>query len=291
VEVDPMNEITLRDGRQLAWHEFGDVAGAPCLFFPGSSSSGIAGAGLDASARAAGIRLLAIDRAGLGHSSPAPERSLAAVPDDVRELLDQLRMDRVGLVGHSAGGPTVLAVAHRLPERVTAAVIGAGSGPYSEEWFRAEADIPRMTRAFYGLARRRPRIFGAMLRMGTPRSAKAIDRMLGMISRGDSPDAVFARAHPAETRSAMEAVADGFRQGSAGPTDDARLICMPWGFAVEEVPVRVEWWHGQQDRTVSPAAGRAVTSRLPDAATHLVPGGHSALFEQADQIWAPLVGT
>ncbi|WP_422936374.1 alpha/beta fold hydrolase [Sinomonas sp. P47F7] len=283
-----MNKITLQDGRILAWHEFGEAAGQPCLFFPGSSSSGLAGRGLDASAKAAGIRLLAIDRPGLGHSDPAPTRTLADVPDDIRELLDEQGIQRVGVLAHSAGGATALALNYRLPERVTATVIGAGSGPYSEEWFRAEAEIPGMSRAFYGLALRAPRVFGAVLQSSTPRTAKAIDRTLGLIARGDSPDSVYARTHPDETRAALEAVADGFRQGSRGPTDDARLICRPWGFRVEDVTGHVEWWHGEQDANVRPAAGRAITSRLPDVTAHFVDGGHFALLDGSHPIWDAL---
>lgn len=283
-----MNEMTLRDGRTLAWHDFGDAAGRPVLFFPGSSSSGLAGRGVDASARAAGIRLLSIDRAGLGHSDPAPARLLVDVPDDIAELLDRQGLDRVGVLGHSAGGATALAVTYRLPDRVTTTVIGAGSGPYAEEWFRAEAEIPGMSRTFYGLARHAPRIFGAVLRSSTPRTAKSIDRTLGMISRGESPDAVYARTHPDETRAALEAVADGFRQGSHGPTEDARLVCLPWGFRVEDVHGHVEWWHGLQDGNVRPAAGRAITSRLPDVTAHFVDGGHYALLDGTHPIWESL---
>lgn len=285
------SQIVLSDGRLLAWHEFGDGAGLPCLFFPGSSSSGLAGRGLDISAKAAGIRLLAIDRPGLGHSDPAPARRLSEVPDDIVELLDQLDLDRVGVLGHSAGGATALAVTYRLPERVTATVVGAGSGPYSEEWFRAEAEIPSQSRAFYGLALRAPWIFGAVLRGSTPRTAKAIELTLGLISRGESPDAVYARTHPDDTRAALEAVADGFRLGSRGPTDDARLICLPWGFRVQDVAGHVHWWHGAQDANVRPAAGHAITSRLPNVTTHVVTGGHYALFDDTHPIWDPLQQT
>lgn len=283
-----MSAVTLQDGRVLAWYEFGDADGVPCLFFPGSSSSGLAGSGLHASAKASGVRLLAVDRPGLGHSDPAQARRLADVPQDIRELLDALGIERVGVLAHSAGGATALAVTHLLRDRVTATVIGAGSGPYSEEWFRAEAEISGMSRAFYGLALRAPGVFGAVLRSSTPRTAKAIDRTLAMISRGGSPDAMYARRHPAETRAALEAVADGFRQGSRGPTDDARLICLPWGFRVEDVTGHVEWWHGEQDRNVRPAAGRAIIARLPDVTAHFVDGGHYALFDGTHPIWDAL---
>jgi pimeloyl-ACP methyl ester carboxylesterase len=281
-------QIVLTGGRRLGWYEFGDGSGAPCLFLPGSSSSGIAGRALDAPATAAGIRLISIDRPGLGRSDRAPARRLVDWPDDIAELLDQVSIDRAGVLGHSAGGAFALAVADRLADRVSATIVCAGSGPYSERWFRDEAHQTPMSRVFYGLALHAPRLFGAVLSSGTPRTAKGIDRTVGLMSRGTSPDVVFARTHPEETRASLEAVADGFRQGREGPTDDARLICSPWGFELEDVHASVEWWHGAQDGTVKPEAGEAITSRLPHATMHLVDGGHTLLFERAQEILQPV---
>jgi pimeloyl-ACP methyl ester carboxylesterase len=286
-DVTP-RQIVLEDRRRLSWYEFGDASGAPCIFLPGSSSSGIAGRALDTAATAAGIRLISIDRPGLGHSDRAPVRRLVDWPDDVAALLDQEGIDRVGVLGHSAGGAFALAVADRLGDRVSATVVCAGSGPYSERWFRDEAHQTPTSRVFYGLALHAPRLFGAVLSAGTPRTAKGIDRTVSLMSRGTSPDGAFARTHPEETRAAMEAVADGFRQGHEGPTDDARLICSPWGFELEDVHAPVEWWHGEQDGTVKPEAGRAITARLPHATMHLVEGGHTLLFERPQEILEPV---
>jgi pimeloyl-ACP methyl ester carboxylesterase len=273
-------QTVLTDGRTLAWHEFGDPDGRPVLFLPGSSSSGLAGRALDDAARDAGIRLIALDRPGLGRSDLAPARRLADWPADVAELLDGLHLDRVALLGHSAGGAFALAVAHELPERVSATVVCAGSGPYSEGWFRDAAEMSRTSRFYYGLALRAPRMFGAIMQSGTPRTAAGIDRTLALIARGASPDAEFARTNPDRMRAALEATADGFRHGPAGTTTEARMICSPWGFAVADVRTPVDWWHGEQDANVKPAAGRAMVARLPHAAPHFVPGGHSLLFAQ-----------
>jgi pimeloyl-ACP methyl ester carboxylesterase len=128
------------------------------------------------------------------------------------------------------------------------------------------------------------------MQSSTPRTATAIDRTLGLISRGASADAAFARTHADATRTALAAVADGFRQGSRGPTDDARLVCRPWGFRPEDVQAPIEWWHGEQDGNVRPAAGRAVVARLPHVTGHFVDGGHYLLFAEPGTILAPLVG-
>lgn len=280
--------IVLADGRTLSRYEFGDPDGSPVLFLPGSASSGLAGRALDAAAQDAGIRLISLDRPGLGHSDRAGGRKLVDWPDDVAQLLDSLDLEGVALLGHSAGGAFALAVAHRLRFSVTATVIFAGSGPYAEDWFRSAAHMSRTSRTYYSLAARSPRMFGAMLKSGTPTSANGVERTLSLISRGSSPDAEYARTNPDETRAALEATVDGLRQGVDGATDEARMISGAWGFAVEDVTAHIEWWHGEQDSNVNPAAGRAMVERLPDATGHFVPGGHSLLFAQAPEVLASL---
>ncbi|MEV6867446.1 alpha/beta hydrolase [Streptosporangium subroseum] len=280
--------MTLDDGRTLSWYEYGDPTGRPCLFLPGVGTSGRAGITLDAAATADGIRLLSVNRPGLGHSDPAPARRVADWAGDVEQWADHLGLDRFGLIGHSAGAAYALAVAHRLPDRVHGTMVGAGSPPYSEEWTRADGMMSRVSRLYYGLALRAPRLFGALYHLSTPRSVKAVDRLMALATRGTSPDAQFARAYPDETRASLEALADGCRQGSAGPTQDIVLLCRPWGFDLLDVTGPVEWWHGEQDGNVSPRSGREMTSRLPQVTTHFVDGGHYVLFAHAREVMAAL---
>jgi pimeloyl-ACP methyl ester carboxylesterase len=167
-------------------------------------------------------------------------------------------------------------------------VIGAGSAPYSEEWTRADGMMSRVSRLYYGLALRAPRLFGALYLLSTPRSDKAVDRLMAMITRGKSADAQFAREHPDQTRASLEALVDGCRQGAAGPTGDVVALCRPWGFDLREVTGLVEWWHGEHDGNVSPGAGREITSRLPHVTTHFVDGGHYVLFAHADEVMTTL---
>ncbi|MGW4123197.1 alpha/beta fold hydrolase [Nocardia sp. NPDC004711] len=280
--------MVLADGRNLSWYEHGDRSGSPCVFLPGSATSGHAGVALDAVATAGGIRMISVDRPGLGHSDPAPRRRLIDWAGDVEQLVDHLALERFGLLGHSAGGAYALAVASRFPDRVTCTVVGAGSPPYSEDWTRAEGVVSRMSRFYNGMAVHTPRLYGALSALSAPRSAEAVDRLMALVARGSSPDAEFARKYPDQTRAAMEALGDGYRQGSAGPTDDLAMLCRPWGFDLGEVTGPVEWWHGEQDTTVSPRSGREITSRLPHATTHFVDGGHYAMFANATQAMIPL---
>ncbi|MEE2664919.1 MAG: alpha/beta hydrolase [Myxococcota bacterium] len=75
-------------------------------------------------------RVLALDSRGHGDSEPDPEYRYhnAAIGRDVEAVVDQLKLERVALVGHSQGGHACLRFAGRHPERTSRLVL-ADAGP------------------------------------------------------------------------------------------------------------------------------------------------------------------
>jgi pimeloyl-ACP methyl ester carboxylesterase len=72
---------------------------------------------------ALGLRLLAIDRPGLGQSDPHPNKTLSSWVDDVRELIHIRNLHPVLTVGFSQGAPFAFALAEaRLVEAVASQV-------------------------------------------------------------------------------------------------------------------------------------------------------------------------
>lgn len=67
-------------------------------------------------------RVLTVDLPGHGQSDPAPEYSMDAFADAVSEVMTEAKVKRATLVGHSMGGPILLAFARRHSEQVTALV-------------------------------------------------------------------------------------------------------------------------------------------------------------------------
>ena len=64
----PESNITLRDGRQMAYAEYGDPQGKPIFFFHGTPGSRLFHHPDASLAASAGARMIAVDRAGFGRS-------------------------------------------------------------------------------------------------------------------------------------------------------------------------------------------------------------------------------
>jgi pimeloyl-ACP methyl ester carboxylesterase len=86
--------MELVDGRELAWIEYGVQEGAPPFGFHGSPGTCHHFAGLAEVAARKGVRLIAPDRPGYGHSTYHPARSYESWARDVGQLADHLGIDR-----------------------------------------------------------------------------------------------------------------------------------------------------------------------------------------------------
>src|SRR5205807_9443897 len=127
--------MNLPDGRELAWLESGKPRGTPVFMFHGTPGSRLQVSFDEKAISASGVRFIAPDRPGYGHSSFHPGRTLADWASDVAALADHLKIERFAVAGVSGGGPHAAACAALLPERVTAVGIVSGVGPLSEPGF------------------------------------------------------------------------------------------------------------------------------------------------------------
>ena len=120
----------LPDGRELAWLELGDAKDPAVFVFHGSPGSRLQVSFDGGAVEAARVRSIAVDRPGYGHSSFQRDRRLADWASDISRLADHLHLDRFSVVGISGGGPHAAACARFLPDRVRAAGIVSGVGPW-----------------------------------------------------------------------------------------------------------------------------------------------------------------
>ena len=226
METAPHNDdlIALPDARSLAYAEFGNPDGRPVLFFHGTPGYRLNPWTTDAELRSLGVRLIALDRPGVGRSTPRPDRRLLDWPEDVQVLADALALERFAVVGFSNGGPHAAACAYKLRSRVSGTALVAPMPPLHEPRALRELGAPGW---YYPLARRAPwilRAFFAGLAALARRNPARAERIL--LSGMSEPDRrLFARPE-FEGRFG----ADLAGAGSRGVVDDERLMPLPWGF-------------------------------------------------------------
>ena len=73
--------------------------------------------------------------------------------------------------------------------------------------------------------------------------------------------------------------ARAIKQGVEGYVDGIRVNRMSWPFALQDISVPVQVWHGEDDLIVPSPIGNYLASELPNAELHPVRGGgHFFLF-------------
>jgi len=108
--------VPLADGRSVAVDDVGDPDGAPVLYLHGTPDSRLS----RHPSAVPGVRLLAVDRPGIGRSTSHPGRTLGSVADDLAAVLDALGVERAAVLAWSAGAPFGAALAARHPDHVGA---------------------------------------------------------------------------------------------------------------------------------------------------------------------------
>ncbi len=118
----PMSDPTmrLRDGRTLGVALVGQTDGLPIFHFHGRGVSRLEVLQVATSASTLGVRLIGLDRPGIGRSDPKAGHRILDWPDDVVEVADQLGIEQFAVEGVSAGSAYAMACAYKIPHRLTA---------------------------------------------------------------------------------------------------------------------------------------------------------------------------
>lgn len=279
METTAPSTIRLADGRTLAYAEYGDPDGRPVVAFHGVPGSRLLWSAFDDLAADRGIRLVAPERPGFGHSSFQPGRRLLDWPDDVTALTDHLGIDRFGVTGLSGGGPHAVACVAAIPERLHGVAVASTVTPpethdrapaFTRGLFDATRYVPGFSRSVFETA--------GWLARNSPSSFRA-----GLLSTAGQPDRDLFEEPVGELllRDAIE----GFHQGGRGAAHDFPLLAEDWGIDFGALDVPITLFHGRNDETVALALARAFGDLLPAVDLHVTDGAHySTLVHNAAAI-------
>jgi pimeloyl-ACP methyl ester carboxylesterase len=273
-------DVVLRDGRTLHISDDGDPDGAAVILHHGTPGSGLHYEPHVADARIRGLRLIGYDRAGYGGSTPNPGRTVAAIADDIEDVLDALGIDRFATAGGSGGGPHTLALGALLPDRCVGVCAIASPAPWEAEGLDWLAGQGEQNQAEWEAALQGPETLERHLEQDaadmsgvTPEQIREVlDTLLSEVDRAVLTGELARYFHAS--------VARALAPGVAGWRDDDLAFTRRWGFDVGDIRTPVLLWQGIHDLMVPPDHGRWLAERIPGVDARISEtDGHLTILE------------
>lgn len=262
-------QITLKNGRKLGFAEWGNAQGRPVIVFIGGSSR-LAYPTVELP----DIRLITVDRPGLGLSDFQPNRTLLDMPGDVIELVDALGIGQLAVIGISQGGPAALACAYKIPDRLMAVCAVSSLAPLNSPELAKQITGPvktfaRLANEFPWALKAQSALAAWMVRANPHWTFKQVLKSLPLEDR-----AIF-NANPELCAVFVRDLVETYRQGSRGSAQEGLLAYRPWGFRLEDIRAKVFLWHGENDSSVPLAMARYLAQAISNCqATYVAKEGH-----------------
>ena len=258
--------VAVRGGRRLSFAEFGHPRGAAIVWMHGTPG---ARRQIPIEARAFAeehdLRIIGVDRPGIGSSTPHLYPNILDWTGDLVELcdvldIDTLRRDRPlrrwslragGGRGAARPGARRRACSGEWrPTKGPDAIAGGlvSLAPYA-------APLLSLARVPLGF------VLAQFIRLVRPIAGPIIDGYAAVQPRGDKE----LLARPEFRAMFLDDLLNGARFQVSAPLSDVILFTRHWGFEAADVQVPVHWWHGDSDHIIPHAHGVHMAERLPHA--------------------------
>jgi 3-oxoadipate enol-lactonase len=247
--------IAVANSIEIGYDDVGAGAGVPVLFahaFPLNRTMWAP----QVSAMVERCRCVAADFRGFGESTGRPPYSMDQYADDLAGLLDQLRIDKVVLVGCSMGGYVSFAFWRRHRHRIRALVLAdTRAGADSEETAARRRNLIQLARA-----------------EGSTAIANAqIASLVGKTTREKQPD-TYDAVHRMMAQAPVEGVVGALEAMMRRPDSSDVLPTI-------DVPTLVVV--GDEDAVTQPKEARAMQERIPGSRLEIMgQAGHLSSLER-----------
>jgi len=281
-------EAATQDGRTLTYLEVGDPDGPLVIHNHGGPSSRLEAHLLADSASKNRLRLICVDRPGMGQSSPQKARSYSGWADDIVTVADALGYQEFGVTGWSEGGPWALAAAAYIDPARLRHVSSIAPGSYGAFGDNSAADHLSKIDAFGGTLALRFKPGFLLMYAALGFSARHFrESFVKQIQKSVNDYDQKILQQPQVATGFGDACAECFAHGSDGLVRDAELLYRRWAFDVSTIERPVHMWQGLDDKLVPDPINKAVADAMPGAIWHPVEGaGHFVAIGSGDDIFA-----
>lgn len=278
------------DGRSIGWMRRGPMDGHVVGYFHGQPGSRREACAFpEETLSRFGIRLLAIDRAGYGETSPVglDRRDVAR---DLLTVADHLDVDRFPVMGCSMGGVYALALAALAPERVPKVVLVSGHVlPYDDPEIVATLSASEQADVGKLVTGRTPDLEAEYTAMAASMAADPVS-LIREVSTGWG-----IREQKLVETPWVDAIAGsvtfGLAAGHVGLLEDGLRTVSPLEFDLADVRCPVRAIHGTIDDLEPYANLERLAAQLADCAVVALPGmGHFGPWLWPDSIMGLVSG-
>jgi pimeloyl-ACP methyl ester carboxylesterase len=274
IEINDLNQtLKLNDGRTLGYAERGASNGKPVFHFNGFPGSRLEITLIDEKILIdMNVRLIGVDRPGMGLSDFKKGRTLLDWSDDIIELANHLGLDKFAVEGVSGGSPYSIACAFKIPERITSCAVIGGIGPTNFQDVIGNRILYFIIKHFYFLIRISMYFQGRTARNLSKMESKW-KKSFNKLPKADKS----ILTNPEKLSLFLKEGAEAFKNGSKGVAYEGRLYANPWHFKLEEISpdLKVFVFHGELDSIVPINVAREVSKTIPNCSSKFYPNdGH-----------------
>lgn len=267
-----LGTVPVAPGREFGFAEFGVPDGATLIWLHGTPGGRRqVPEGARAYAAENGVRIIGLDRPGIGASTAHLYDAIVDFAADLEVAVDALGVDDFAIVGLSGGGPYALAAGRGLGDRVRAVGslggVAPSVGPDAIDGGAVEfafAIKPLLDHGRVPLAK----ALTGLLRLAAPFGSPALNLYAKFSRDGDRR---FLR-QPESKQMFLDDLIQASRTQFSAPICDGILFTRDWGFRLAGVDVPVHWWHGDDDPIIPFAHGEHCARLLPQATFHTMVG-------------------
>lgn len=239
-------QIIYPSNRVLSFSDIGPEKGLPVIAFPPTSGSRLQVHPDISVLFDLNIRLITVDKPGIGYSTTVENYDLQYVAEYIEALADQLSLESFALLGLCGGTAHALSASSILKERVLHTTLISSVSPYqSVDLFKGSKSSHLIE-----LATRIPQLLYPLITLSVSNLMKESDKyytqLFPQLCESDKQAILKSDFNDNFLLSLRECM----RQGPKAFCDELALLGKDWGIDFALVTQPITFWHGKEDHYV-----------------------------------------